>query len=133
MNKSNDQDLRQHQAQVPQKAQQPQQQQPQHQQPQQKQPSQSQPQGPAPQQGTQKTPQQQPQGLPTMDEIKGTWKQQVGEAKIAWGKLTEDELLKTEGQVQKLTGMVQERYAITREEAHKQVKSFFEKCKSAMN
>ena len=29
------------------------------------------------------------------DEIKGKWKQQVGGAKIAWGKLTEDELLKS--------------------------------------
>ena len=33
--------------------------------------------------------------LPSDDEIKGNWKQQVGAAKIAWGKLTEDELLMT--------------------------------------
>lgn len=68
--------------------------------------------------------------MPTMDEVKGKWKQQVGAAKIAWGKLTEDELLKIEGHEQKLAGLVQERYAITREEAEKQVKSFFEKNKS---
>ena len=65
--------------------------------------------------------------LPSVDEVKGKWKQQVGAAKIAWGKLTEDELLKLEGHEQKLAGLVQERYAITRDEADKQVKSFFEK------
>ena len=31
---------------------------------------------------------------------------------------------------QKVAGLIQERYAITREEADKQVKSFFEKLKS---
>lgn len=68
--------------------------------------------------------------LPSADEVKGKWKQQVGAAKIAWGKLTEDELLKLEGHEQKLAGLVQERYAITRDEADRQVKSFFEKNKS---
>jgi len=48
--------------------------------------------------------------IPSVDELKGKWKQQVGAAKIAWGKLTEDELLKLEGHQQKLAGLVQERY-----------------------
>lgn len=65
--------------------------------------------------------------LPSVDQIKGQWKQQVGAAKIAWGKLTEDELLKLEGHQEKLTGLVQERYAISRDEADKQVKKFFSK------
>lgn len=64
------------------------------------------------------------------DEIKGKWKQNVGAAKIAWGKLTEDELLKSEGHIQKLAGLVQERYAITRDEADKQVQTFIDKCKA---
>jgi uncharacterized protein YjbJ (UPF0337 family) len=68
--------------------------------------------------------------LPSVDEIKGKWKQHVGAAKIAWGKLTEDELLKAEGHQERLTGLVQERYAITRDEADRQVKSFFEANKS---
>lgn len=69
--------------------------------------------------------------LPSADEVKGKWKQQVGAAKVAWGKLTEDELLKVEGHEQKLAGLVQERYAVTRDEADKQVKSFFDKQKSS--
>ncbi|MDP1539409.1 MAG: CsbD family protein [Moraxellaceae bacterium] len=67
---------------------------------------------------------------PTMESMKGQWKQQVGAAKIAWGKLTDDELLKVEGHAQKLAGLVQERYAITRDEADKQVQDFFDKNKS---
>ncbi len=35
-------------------------------------------------------------GIPSADEIKGKWKQHVGEAKIAWGKLTDDDLLQSE-------------------------------------
>lgn len=67
--------------------------------------------------------------MTSVDELKAKWKQQVGSAKIAWGKLTEDELLKTEGHQDKLTGLVQERYAISREKAAKQVEEFTKKHK----
>jgi uncharacterized protein YjbJ (UPF0337 family) len=60
------------------------------------------------------------------DEIKGKWKQRIGSAKIAWGRLTEDELLKSEGHAERLAGLLQERYAIAREEADKQVKAFLD-------
>jgi uncharacterized protein YjbJ (UPF0337 family) len=63
------------------------------------------------------------------DELSGKWKQKVGSAKVLWGKLTDDELLKTEGHVQKLGGLVQERYAITREAADKQVNDFMDELK----
>lgn len=72
---------------------------------------------------------QQYQSSPTVDNFKGKWEQQVGAAKVVWGKLTDDELLQSEGHVQKLAGLVQERYAISRAEADKQVKAFIEKCK----
>ncbi|MFT5781780.1 MAG: hypothetical protein ACI9EB_001150 [Pseudomonas sp.] len=67
--------------------------------------------------------------LPSVEELKGKWKQQVGSAKVTWGKLTEDELLQSEGHAEKLTGLVEERYAISHAEAEKQVKSFFDKTK----
>ncbi|MFL1455129.1 CsbD family protein [Marinobacter sp. GN3S48] len=63
----------------------------------------------------------------SVEETKDKWKQQVGKAKLVWGKLTEDELLATEGRQEKLAGLVQERYAVTRDEAEKQVKEFFSK------
>ena len=65
--------------------------------------------------------------LPGQDEIKGKWKQQVGAAKIAWGKLTDDEILESEGHLEKLAGLVQERYAVESDEASRQVKEFFAK------
>ncbi|TKD38745.1 CsbD family protein [Azotobacter chroococcum] len=68
-------------------------------------------------------------GLPSADELNGKWKQQVGAAKLAWGKLTEDELLQAEGREEKLAGLIQERYAITRDEAEKQVKDFLGKLR----
>ncbi|QDQ29192.1 general stress protein CsbD [Chitinimonas arctica] len=53
------------------------------------------------------------------------WQKQMRAAKITWHKLTDSELLRSEGQSQKLAGLVQERYAIPRAEADKQVASFF--------
>lgn len=57
--------------------------------------------------------------------IQGEWKQHVGAAKILWGKLTDDEILKSEGHMDKLSGLIKERYAISKDEAHKQVETFF--------
>lgn len=65
--------------------------------------------------------------LPNSDQIKGEWKQQVGAAKISWGKLTDNEILQTEGHAEKLAGLVQERYGIVRAEAEAQVKAFLDK------
>ena len=67
------------------------------------------------------------------DTMKGQWKQLVGRAKSAWGKLTDDELLQVEGNAQRLTGLVQERYGTTREEAESQVKKFFDGISDAVS
>jgi uncharacterized protein YjbJ (UPF0337 family) len=60
-----------------------------------------------------------------IDALKGRWKQQRGAPRIAWAKLTGDGLLRVEGHQQKLLGLVQEHYALTRDAAGRQVKSFF--------
>jgi uncharacterized protein YjbJ (UPF0337 family) len=65
--------------------------------------------------------------LPSNDAMKGKWKQVLGEAKLTWGKLTDDELLQLDGHADKLTGLVQERYALTRDAAAKQVRTFCDK------
>lgn len=59
-------------------------------------------------------------------QLDGKWEQRVGSAKVAWGKLTDDELLQSEGHAQKLAGLVEERYAISRDEAERQVSRFLD-------
>jgi uncharacterized protein YjbJ (UPF0337 family) len=63
--------------------------------------------------------------VPSSDELAGRWKQQLGAARQTWGRLTDDELLQTHGQMQKLGGLIQERYATTRDEADLQIRKFF--------
>jgi uncharacterized protein YjbJ (UPF0337 family) len=55
------------------------------------------------------------------------WREQVGAAKLAWGRLTEEELLQVEGHAGKLTDLLQQRYAVNRDIAARQVQSFFDK------
>ncbi|RYH64999.1 MAG: general stress protein CsbD [Alcaligenaceae bacterium] len=62
-------------------------------------------------------------------EIRNTWDQQVSFAKAAWSKLREDELMGTFGEVQKLAGLVHERYWVTRDQAEEQVNNFIQKFK----
>lgn len=60
------------------------------------------------------------------DTMEGQWKQLSGKAKIAWGKLTDDELTQINGDAERLAGLVQERYGRTREEAEREVRDFFD-------
>ena len=55
------------------------------------------------------------------DQVAGKWKQVRGEARKAWGKLTDDDLEKVAGQRDVLVGRLQERYGIAKEEANRQV------------
>ncbi len=68
-------------------------------------------------------------GLFSSDQAKGKWKQNVGAAKVQWGKLTEDELMQTEGKSEKLAGKIQEKYGIAKDEAKKQADDFLTKIK----
>jgi len=58
------------------------------------------------------------------NQVKAIWQQEISKARIIKGKVTEDELLKTHGQIERLAGLVQERYAVSRAEAEKQVAAF---------
>jgi uncharacterized protein YjbJ (UPF0337 family) len=68
---------------------------------------------------------------PLAEIIRHNWRQLAGPARVVWDELTLAELLKSEGDAQKLTTLVQERYAMPRDDAHKQVMSFFERHRSA--
>ena len=61
------------------------------------------------------------------DTIKGDWKQMRGQVKEAFGKLTDDDLLVAEGNVEQLTGAIQKRYGYTREQAAQEWTAFTER------
>jgi uncharacterized protein YjbJ (UPF0337 family) len=58
------------------------------------------------------------------DILKGKWHQLKGEVKSRWGKLTDDDLDRVEGEAEKLVGRVQERYGYQRDEAKREVDEF---------
>jgi len=59
------------------------------------------------------------------DVLKGKWQQLKGEAKVQWGRLTDDDLDQVEGNAEKLIGKVQERYGYARDRAEQEVNSWF--------
>lgn len=52
--------------------------------------------------------------------LEGRWKQLKGEAKRMWGKLTDDDLDRAEGNKDKLVGSLQERYGWEKDHASNQ-------------
>ena len=61
------------------------------------------------------------------DVFKGKWKQLKGEVKSQWGKLTDDDLDRVEGDTEQLIGRVQERYGYARDEAQREVDAFIDR------
>lgn len=59
------------------------------------------------------------------DVLAGKWKQLAGKAKTVWGQLTDDELTRTQGNAERLAGLIQERYGKSKEEAQREVHDFF--------
>jgi uncharacterized protein YjbJ (UPF0337 family) len=56
--------------------------------------------------------------------FKGAWTQTKGEAKEQWGKLTDNDIDQIDGRREVLVGKLQTRYAISHEEAERQVGAF---------
>lgn len=61
------------------------------------------------------------------DQIQGNWKQLKGEARVQWGKLTDDDLDVVEGNREKLVGKLQEKYGYAKDEAEREVEKFASK------
>lgn len=58
------------------------------------------------------------------DQIEGDWKQIKGEAKLRWGKLTDDDMTSIAGRKEKLLGKIQERYGYAKARAEKEFTEF---------
>jgi uncharacterized protein YjbJ (UPF0337 family) len=60
------------------------------------------------------------------DILAGKWKQMRGQVKQWWGKLTDDDLDRVDGAMDKLAGALQERYGWERDEVDREIKKHFE-------
>ena len=58
------------------------------------------------------------------DILLGKWEQLKGKAKVQWAKLTDDHILKINGNRQQLIGYLQELYGRTRDEAEKEIEDW---------
>ncbi|WP_353190630.1 CsbD family protein [Pandoraea pnomenusa] len=58
------------------------------------------------------------------DQMKGKWNQLKGEVKKQWANVTDDDLLKIEGNRDKFIGVIQERYGKEKAEAEREVDSW---------
>ncbi|MBC8099074.1 MAG: CsbD family protein [Armatimonadetes bacterium] len=58
------------------------------------------------------------------DQIAGKWKQFTGEARKRWADLTDDDMEYVAGEHDKLSGKIQERYGIAKEEANAQIEEW---------
>ena len=55
------------------------------------------------------------------DILQGKWKEMRGSAKEWWGKLTDDDLTRVAGKFETLTGVLQEKYGYTRQQAEAEI------------
>jgi uncharacterized protein YjbJ (UPF0337 family) len=55
------------------------------------------------------------------DVLQGRWKQIRGEVRSWWGRLTDDDLDQIQGNREKLTGVLQEKYGYTRAQADMEI------------
>ncbi len=54
------------------------------------------------------------------DVFEGKWKEMRGQAKVWWGKLTDDDLEQTGGKAEQLIGLLQQKYGYSREKAEQE-------------
>lgn len=60
------------------------------------------------------------------DILEGKWKQMKGEVQNRWGKITDDDFAKIQGNRERFAGVVQERYGKNKEQAKKEVNEYID-------
>ncbi|MGQ7246069.1 CsbD family protein [Halomonas sp. V046] len=61
--------------------------------------------------------------------IEGKWNEFTGAAKEKWGDLTDDEVKQAEGKTEKLIGIIQQKFGMSREAVEKE----FDQLKARLN
>ena len=61
------------------------------------------------------------------DIFRGKWNQLKGNAKQTWGKLTDNDIARVEGNYDEFVGVLQERYGWERERARQEVNNYFQR------
>jgi uncharacterized protein YjbJ (UPF0337 family) len=64
------------------------------------------------------------------DILKGQWKELRGRMKDWWGKLTDDDVTRIEGNQDKLVGLLQQRYGYAKERALSEISRRIDEFKS---
>lgn len=59
-----------------------------------------------------------------MDLLSGQWTELNGSAKTKWAKLTDDDLIRADGEYDKLAASIQKRYGYTLEQAEDEVNAW---------
>ncbi len=67
------------------------------------------------------------------DAFVGKWKQVRGEARVWWGKLTDDDLDKVAGRFDVFAGLLQEKYGYSREHAEEEIDKRVTEFEANMN
>jgi uncharacterized protein YjbJ (UPF0337 family) len=67
-----------------------------------------------------------------LDILQGQWHVLRGRIRSRWGRLTNDDLDRLEGNLEQLAGIVQQRYGLQREQGEQEAKAFFEACEDLM-
>jgi uncharacterized protein YjbJ (UPF0337 family) len=60
------------------------------------------------------------------DQIEGKWKELKGHAQEKWGDITNDDWDRIQGKREQIVGLVQQRYGKGKEEAEKEVDTWFD-------
>ena len=59
------------------------------------------------------------------DQMSGKWKELKGEIRNQWGKLTDDEIESTKGNLGAISGLIQQRYGDAKESSSEKLQSLF--------
>lgn len=58
------------------------------------------------------------------EKVETSWHELEGSVKSRWSRLTDDDLKRADGRIEKVIGILQERYGMAREDALRQLETF---------